>query len=85
MIKHISAVIITKNAAETIKASLESLKDFEEIVVFDSGSSDETLNITKSFDNTLSYLKDFVNDDETKEHIKKIERKMRRKLVKYLN
>ena len=34
------------------------------------------LKLTKSFDNTLSYLKDFVNDDETKEHIKKIERKI---------
>jgi glycosyltransferase involved in cell wall biosynthesis len=68
MIKHISAVIITKNAAETIKASLESLKDFEEIVVFDSGSSDETLNITKSFDNTIIYAGEFLGFGDTKNY-----------------
>ena len=51
MIKHISCVIIVKNAQNTIEKVLNSLKEFDDVVVYDNGSTDKTLQIVKSFDN----------------------------------
>ena len=45
----VSGVVITYNEEKNIKACLESLKPFcDEIIVVDSGSTDQTLNIAKS-------------------------------------
>ena len=49
MIENISAVIITKNVSETIKVTLDSLAGFKEIVVFDSGSTDNTIDIVQTY------------------------------------
>ena len=68
MIEHISAVIITKNAVDTIRTTLESLKDFQEIVVFDSGSIDGTVDLIKNYDNVSLYSGDFLGFGETKNH-----------------
>ena len=68
MIEHISAVIITKNAVDTIRTTLESLKDFKEIVVFDSGSIDGTVDLIKNYDNVSLYSGDFLGFGETKNH-----------------
>ncbi|TLS72920.1 glycosyltransferase family 2 protein [Aliarcobacter thereius] len=51
MIKHISVVIIAKNSERTIKNTLDSLTGFEDVVVYDNGSSDKTIEIAKSFSN----------------------------------
>jgi len=51
MIKHISCVIIVKNAQNTIEKVLNSLKKFDDVVVYDNGSTDKTLQIVKNFDN----------------------------------
>ena len=48
----ISFTILTKNSEKTIKETLDSLKDFEEVLVYDNGSTDKTLKITKSYPNT---------------------------------
>lgn len=45
----VSAVVITKNEGERIKACLESLKWVDEIIVLDNGSTDETLSIVKKY------------------------------------
>jgi glycosyltransferase involved in cell wall biosynthesis len=68
MIDRISAVIISKNADLTIASSLDSLKDFKEVVVFDSGSKDKTEEIVKSYDNTILYRGDFLGFGETKNY-----------------
>ena len=68
MIENISVVIITKNAAQTIKTTLESLKDFKEIIVFDSGSIDGTLDIAQIFNNVVMYQGEFFGFGETKNH-----------------
>jgi glycosyltransferase involved in cell wall biosynthesis len=47
----ISPVIIVKNAARTIAQTLESLKEFDEVVVYDTGSDDETMNIARLYEN----------------------------------
>ena len=43
----LSVIIITKNEADNIRACLESVAWTDEIVVLDSGSSDDTVNICK--------------------------------------
>ena len=68
MIENISAVIITKNAFETISVTLESLKDFKEIVIFDSGSTDGTLDVIKTYGNVSLYSGDFLGFGETKNY-----------------
>ena len=45
----LSVVLITKNAAQQIAACLESCRFADEIVVVDSGSSDDTIAIAKSY------------------------------------
>ena len=42
-IKHISAVLITRDAARTIDQCLQALSAFEEVVVCDTGSGDNTI------------------------------------------
>lgn len=43
--------MIVKNGETTIKKTLSSLKEFEDVVVYDNGSDDETINIAKEFSN----------------------------------
>lgn len=44
-----SVYILTKNSAQTLGRALESVKDFEDIVVCDGGSSDDTLSIARAY------------------------------------
>ncbi|MGE4456621.1 MAG: glycosyltransferase family 2 protein [Arcobacteraceae bacterium] len=48
---NISAVVLAKNNEKTIGNTLQSLTDFSDVVVYDNGSVDETINIAKSFPN----------------------------------
>ncbi|MBM3380974.1 MAG: glycosyltransferase family 2 protein [Betaproteobacteria bacterium] len=52
----ITVVMMTRNEAHNIKACLESLKDYSEVIVVDNGSTDETCEIIKSFSNTRLIL-----------------------------
>lgn len=45
----LSAVVITKNEEERIKACLESVKWADEIIVYDNGSTDKTLEIAEKY------------------------------------
>lgn len=51
MITSISAVVLAKNNATTIKNTLDALSQFEDVVVYDNGSNDDTIRIAKSFSN----------------------------------
>lgn len=48
---NISVIVLAKNNDSTIKKTLESLKGFNDVVVYDNGSTDETINIAKTFSN----------------------------------
>ena len=48
---NISAVVLAKNSELTIAKTLQSLEDFDDVVVYDNGSTDETIQIAKSFRN----------------------------------
>jgi glycosyltransferase involved in cell wall biosynthesis len=47
----ISVVLITKNEEHSIKNCLDSLHDFDEVVIYDNGSEDKTLEIAKEYSN----------------------------------
>ena len=45
----ISAIVLTKNSAKTLEATLRSLSPFADVVVYDTGSEDDTLQIARTF------------------------------------
>jgi (heptosyl)LPS beta-1,4-glucosyltransferase len=54
----LSAVLIVKNEASMLRDCLESIKWVDNIIILDSGSQDETLNIAREYTNNI-----FTNDD----------------------
>ena len=48
---NISVVILASNSEATIKNTLNSLKNFDDVVVYINNSTDDTLKISKSFNN----------------------------------
>lgn len=47
----ITVTILTKNSEKSLGATLDSLKDFIEVLVYDSGSTDQTIAIASSYPN----------------------------------
>lgn len=66
-----SVYIITLNEEEHIKKCLESVKDFAEIIIVDSGSSDKTLEIVKNYTDKITY-KEFKDYSDQKEFAKNL-------------
>ncbi len=48
----ITVTILTKNSALTLKETLDSVKDFKEVLLWDTGSTDQTLEIAATYPNT---------------------------------
>lgn len=67
MIEKISVVIITKNAAETLEATLESTKAFSDVVIYDNGSKDGTLELVKTYPNVSLFQGEFLGFGPTKQ------------------
>ena len=64
----ISVVLITKNAERKLKACLASLSAFPEVILYDNGSTDKTLDIAKGFANVKVYEGEFFGFGETKKY-----------------
>ncbi len=47
----ISVCILTKNASQTLKKTLDSVKTFPEVLILDTGSVDATISIAKTYEN----------------------------------
>ena len=62
----ISVVIIVKDGAKTIKRTLDSLESFNDIIVYDNGSTDKTLDIVESYKNVNLIKGDFFGFGPTK-------------------
>ena len=58
----ISVCILVKNAQNTIKECLESLKSFDEIILLDNQSSDDTLKIANEFKAKFNNLKIYSSE-----------------------
>ncbi len=67
VIDNISVVIITKNASETLEATLDSIKAFSDVVIYDNGSNDNTLEIISAYPNVTLYQGDFLGFGPTKQ------------------
>ena len=66
MIKNISVVIIANNAEKTLPNTLNSLKEFSEVIVYENNSTDNTKQIAKSFTNVTLIEGDFLGFGKTK-------------------
>ena len=66
-----SVYIICKNEEKHIKRVLESAKDFSEIIIVDSGSSDKTLEIATSYTNKI-YHQDWMGFAKQKEYARSL-------------
>ncbi len=66
LIKGISVVIIAKDAQETLAACLESLKAFEEVILYLNDSHDDTTSIASTFTNTSIIQGQFIGFGPTK-------------------
>lgn len=62
----ISAVIIVRDAEATLGDTLQSLADFGEVLVYDNGSSDGSIDIARSFDNVNLHSGEFLGFGKTK-------------------
>lgn len=51
LINNISAIVLAKNNDNTIRKTLLSLEEFSDVVVYDNGSTDKTMQIAKEFKN----------------------------------
>lgn len=60
MLDQISVTMLTKNSQRYLKASLEALSPFGEVLVLDNGSSDGTIEIAKSFPNVTLVEHPFI-------------------------
>ncbi|SDN94900.1 Glycosyl transferase family 2 [Halomonas shengliensis] len=68
MLSELSAVIITRNAAGTLARTLDSLEALGEVVVYDNGSTDETLDIARRYANVSLHQGEFFGFGPTKRH-----------------
>ncbi|MTI29581.1 glycosyltransferase family 2 protein, partial [Xanthovirga aplysinae] len=56
----ISVTVITKNSQKTLSRCLKALKDFDEIILLDNGSTDNTFKIASSFPNVRTFRHEFI-------------------------
>ena len=56
----ISVTILTKNSSATLKKTLESVRSFPEVCLYDTGSTDQTELIAKEFPNVVVYQGEFI-------------------------
>jgi len=66
MLNNISVVIIVKDGGKTINATLSALNQFSDVVVYDNGSTDGTIEITNKFHNVNLIQGDFTGFGPTK-------------------
>ncbi|CAA6820004.1 MAG: Putative two-domain glycosyltransferase [uncultured Sulfurovum sp.] len=66
MINHISVVMIAKNAEQHIEASLESITNFNEVILYINNSTDKTEEIAKQYPNVTLIHGEFTGFGTTK-------------------
>lgn len=60
MKKNITVTILTKNSQKYLEEVLSSLQNFDEVLICDTGSNDDTLAIAQQFSNVTFYQKPFL-------------------------
>ena len=67
----VSVYIICQNEAQHIRRVLESVKDFDEVIIVDSGSTDKTLEIAKEYTDKI-YHQEWLGFAGQKEYAKNL-------------
>jgi glycosyltransferase involved in cell wall biosynthesis len=67
-IEQIHPVLIVRDAAPTIEQALTSLREFPEVIVYDNGSTDATVEICSRFPNAKVVIGEFFGFGRTKNH-----------------
>lgn len=62
----VSVVIITRNAASTLRRTLDAVQCFNDVVVYDNGSRDDTTRIASSYPNVSLHEGEFLGFGPTK-------------------
>jgi len=65
---NVAVVLITKNAGRLLDRCLASLSNFEEVIIYDNGSTDDTLEICARFENVKVFEGEFLGFGKTKKH-----------------
>jgi glycosyltransferase involved in cell wall biosynthesis len=60
VVEEISVVMLTKNSQAYLEESLTALRAFDEIIIVDNGSTDNTLDIAKKFSNVKIFQEPFI-------------------------
>ncbi len=71
-LQDIHPVIISRDAARTIQATLASLRAFPEVVLYDNGSSDDTVAVAARFPNVKIVTGEFEGFGQTKNKAAKL-------------
>ncbi|WP_457592285.1 glycosyltransferase family 2 protein [Hydrogenimonas sp.] len=66
MVEQISVTILTKNSERYLARCLEALKPFDEVLILDNGSTDDTLKIAEGFDNVTIIKHPFIGFGQMK-------------------
>jgi glycosyltransferase involved in cell wall biosynthesis len=56
----ISVCILTKNSSATLKATLDSVRSFSEVIILDNGSTDETCSLAQRYSNVRLIQTPFI-------------------------
>lgn len=64
----VSVVIITRNAQATLRRTLDALHRFDDVVVYDNGSTDDTCSLAREFTNVTLHQGEFSGFGPTKRH-----------------
>lgn len=67
-LRDICPVLITRDAAGTIETALTSLEDFPRVVIYDNGSTDDTIELCRRFPNTRVETGEFFGFGPTYNH-----------------
>ena len=67
-LSRISAVLMVRDAEASLAATLDSLREFGEVVVYDNGSSDRTLEIAKAYPKVRIHTGEFLGFGPTRNH-----------------
>lgn len=56
----ISVTLLTKNSAKYLREVLSALQGFDEVLIYDNGSTDDTLSMARSFPNVVIHTGEFL-------------------------
>ena len=73
---NITPFIISKNAEATIALTLNSLVEFDEVILLDTGSADKTMKIARTYSNVKLYQGPFLGFGRSKNEASRLAKRL---------